>query len=154
MWNNRLNMLKCMENRQNWLWFPSREFPTKKWGASTKHWRVPRLHKCDQMRPDCADRLNARNFWDLNVVRSDSIRSECFFFAHRLNGPIFRWNPSKFTAILMRSSQSDTSIIHSTCSRLQWTIVLDHTIGYRRYQCCLLCSSSKKFTWKCNYDNV
>jgi hypothetical protein len=27
----------------------------------------------------------------------------------------------------MRSSQSDTTSIHS---RLQWTIVLDHTIGY------------------------
>jgi hypothetical protein len=43
---------------------------------------------------------------------------------------------------LMRSSQSDTTSIHS---RLQWTIVLDHTIGFRSYQCYLLCSSSKKF---------
>jgi hypothetical protein len=56
---------------------------------ATGNWRVPRLHKCDQMRPDCADRLNARNFWDLNVVRQDRIRirSECGFFAYRLNGP-------------------------------------------------------------------
>jgi hypothetical protein len=60
-----------MENRQKWLYFPSREFPANKCGASTKpilistqatgNWRVPHLHKCDQMRPDCADRLNVRN---------------------------------------------------------------------------------------------
>jgi hypothetical protein len=108
-WNNQLNMLKCMENRQKSLYFPSREFPAKKCGASTKpifippqatgNWRVPRLHKCDQTRPDWADRLNARNFWDLNVVRSDRIRIRMHFF--RLSSK----RPYSHTHVIMKFSK-------------------------------------------------
>jgi hypothetical protein len=57
--------------------------------TSHRYWRVP---KCGQMRPHYADRLNAHNFLDLNVVQSDRIRSECGFFVCRLNGPTVNWN--------------------------------------------------------------